>query len=177
MTDYDDKFRLVNFFLYPHDVPYNGSYSASMIADFSLEQLEANHNWVQWAFPTLEPSNCVKNSPVLSESELRFLKDDLEKRYKNALDMYWPTVYNFFATSDWIGHPHNYRRITRILTSLGLFGEITKQKAFWILIFDRIGNKLYETKGFYDLTEESPLVKATGFWIEAFMKYPEENNE
>lgn len=115
------------------------------ILSFSDEELEKYHDYIQWIFPTDEPSRFNKNAPLLTEVELEdfqkskvvqanFFKalSRIMKFYglnvafdKNNRLILFEKAYNFEERiNKWCkSNNHNLLRITRILKSTVLFGH------------------------------------------------------
>lgn len=116
------------------------------ILDFSNEQLEVIHNYMQWIFPTMEKSKFNENAPVMTEEIVKTFKNNpkcklnMIKCFRRMLNFYglkWEdkiVIKNIDyreRSYDWIYvHPHNHMRITRILKSLKLFGFKEEHDAF-----------------------------------------------
>ena len=84
------------------------------------DELEAKHDWVQWAFPTWLPSRYNPDAPVILPSEVH---GGLQVEKAN-LKLMTSRYYDFLtATRHW-RHPndHNHLRISRLIQSLRLFG-------------------------------------------------------
>jgi hypothetical protein len=105
--------------------------------NFTYEQLEEGHSYIQWMFPTKESSRVNSTAPILRTKDIQYIqnnntikqnmkksimvftdflglnKDYAEGKYyvKNSRIELWLTPYN-----------HNYLRITRMLESTILFG-------------------------------------------------------
>lgn len=98
---------------------------------FSDEDLERKHDFIQWLFPVPEPSRFVKDCPVLTaEDVVAFRADpDFLDRVLYSADL----MRRFYArTRAWRRtNDHNHARITRILRCLTLLGlEAEAQKLF-----------------------------------------------
>ena len=83
------------------------------------DELEAKHDWVQWAFPTWQRSRYNPTAPIVLPSEthgdLLVAKANLVYLAERYLDF-------LSATRHW-RHPndHNHLRISRLIQSLRLF--------------------------------------------------------
>lgn len=89
----------------------------------SYDEMESSHNWVQWAFPLMEPSSFQPDIPVLTEFEKRaFMRsEDLVNRHHALVSCY---VLFLNGTTHWREpNDHNHLRITRVLKSLCLVGN------------------------------------------------------
>ena len=109
--------------------------SISDIWEYSMKELEDKHNYIQWLFPTKEPSKYNPNVPViknLKEYQTKNIRNHLLYSFLIMLDFFGlqkqkhKIVYadNFMERKKvWLApNNHNYLRITRILQSLVLFG-------------------------------------------------------
>jgi hypothetical protein len=110
---------------------------------FSVDELESNHDYIQWLFPLAVPSSVMPDAPLVdSECRRAFQSDErLRAARRRALDR----MLDFYGlalsgpagepridkgrnfaerSSEWL-HPndHNFLRLTRIMTSLDLLGE------------------------------------------------------
>ncbi len=112
--------------------------------------LEANHDFIQWMFPLVEPSSVHPEAPTLDQETIRAFKAraDLQENLRNSF-LRMLAFYGFekqtpdgpairrsaaFAeqSSEWLwpGN-HNHLRITRIIKSLRLLGLEAEAKAFF----------------------------------------------
>lgn len=116
------------------------------ILNFSNDQLEVIHNYIQWIFPTTETSKFNKDVPIMTEEIIKTFKKNpkcklnMLKCFKRMLNFYGLKLEDKLVIKnidykersyDWIYiHPHNHMRITRILKSLKLFGFKEEHDAF-----------------------------------------------
>ena len=103
------------------------------------ERLEAVHDYIQWMFPTRQPSGVNPFAPLVTDATVRAFADDaaLRDRLRQALDR-MIIFYGLARSGDrvvidasrfpararvWL-HPgnHNHLRLTRILESLATLG-------------------------------------------------------
>ena len=89
------------------------------ILNFSDEQLESVHNYIQWIFPIREMSENVMGSPYLeNEEEIELLRKDhhVQENMIKAL----VRMEDFYRDNDFWLQPndHNHLRITRIIKSI-----------------------------------------------------------
>jgi opioid growth factor receptor-like protein len=113
------------------------------ILGFSLDELEYNHDYIQWLFPLAVPSGVLPQAPLVDEQCRHAFQGDqqlrsaLRRALGKMLDFYGLSLdgpanapridkaRNFNdRSSNWL-HPgnHNFLRLTRIMTSLELLGE------------------------------------------------------
>ncbi len=109
------------------------------ILNFSDEELEEVHDYIQWLFPLREPSMAVPGSPVVESEEMaEILCNDAEVRVNmlRALDR----MKRFYTDNDhWLAQgDHNHLRITRILKSICLLGLRDEAIAFHSFVLQRV---------------------------------------
>lgn len=117
------------------------------ILSYSDRQLEKGHTHIQWLFPLDEPSLAVASSPIISKEEIEIFRNSpgLITKVRSSLDR----MMGFYGLrveqhgrflcarnddfeakiEDWLTpRNHNYKRLTRIMRCLNLFGmkEITE---------------------------------------------------
>lgn len=115
-------------------------------------QLESSHDFIQWIFPLDAPSAAVPGSPVLAPAEIEEIRRDpaLRAGMRRSLDrmlafygLSWDAeraaigLSPFFAqrAGAWISPGnHNFLRISRILRSLVLAGEIDAAGALFVCL-------------------------------------------
>jgi hypothetical protein len=103
------------------------------------EILEHKHDYIQWVFPLIEPSQCQLHTPVLTADDANQLSEITYARLRQIQAFKkMRTFYGFepspvelvpvhpFKIFTWIGTTgtnHNYLRLTRIMKSLCLFNN------------------------------------------------------
>lgn len=112
----------------------------------SNDWMEAAHDYVQWIFPTKEPSGFNPNAPVLTNEELETMRFEISRK-GNLFYTFFDVVENFlrflgiksiwcfdtfshFELAEdfhqrrytWLEFNHNALRITRMFTCLSLMG-------------------------------------------------------
>jgi len=108
------------------------------IWSFSLEELEAVHDYIQWLFPLAERSAFNPGAPLLDDETIAPFREDatlrgnLERSLRVMLDFYGLAIAGqeilrvptFTERSrNWLTpYNHNFLRLTRILKSLSLLG-------------------------------------------------------
>lgn len=108
------------------------------------DAMDAAHDWVQWVFPTDEPSNFNDQAPLLTAEDIAFIKADKDcqtnldwasRRFLRYLglvenDGVITPDFNFNQRRKvlWLEFNHNYLRITRFLYSLRLLGREERSK-------------------------------------------------
>lgn len=90
---------------------------------FSDDEIERTHDFIQWVFPTTEPSQNVIGSPVLSAEELALVRGSEVAKESIIASSEW--FMGFLSRqSNWtLGYDHNHLRVTRMLKSLTLLDE------------------------------------------------------
>lgn len=126
------------------------------ILKFSDEELENDHNYIQWLFPLREKSGAVPGSPFLeSEEVIQILRndEDVQESMVTAL----VRMHRFYQdTNSWLKqNDHNHLRITRILKSTVLISSRENALDFYNFIMQRI-------EAAKPVTEES-----LGYWKES----------
>lgn len=133
------------------------------ILDWDDRQLEAVHDYIQWVFPTSQPSAVNVSAPLVTRETVAAFHADEELRggllrsFDRILRFYGlervqgdagveirPGVNYEVRKTNWL-HPgnHNHLRITRILTSLRLLGLPDEAAAFrrcLLGIYDKVGS-------------------------------------
>ena len=132
--------KLVSF--YRGDGRDHRGRSLSDIHEFDFDELEFNHDYIQWLFPLPEPSGANAAAPLLSKEDIAaFVSDESLRRtllqsFELMLDFYGlelvvagrdekivrrPTFNE--RSAPWLKDAnHNFLRISRILRSLTLLG-------------------------------------------------------
>jgi len=139
-----DVSRLVQFYL--GEVPDSSGRMVHDILNFTLEEQESIHDYIQWLFPLREQSQFNRRAPLLSEDDIKVFResDVLKKRVLGALrkmlDFYGFELQGKRVTrsaawderKQWVTpYNHNYLRISRILTSLRLLGLDEYAQSFY----------------------------------------------
>ncbi len=136
----------------------------SEIWKMNEDELEINHDYIQWLFPLAQKSQFNPNAPVLSQRDiLLFSSDkDLQARVgrsfammlsfygfaKQPVDGHFeivPSAHHTSRRGQWLVlHNHNYLRISRILNFLMLIHLNAEARAF----FDALQklNRVYHEK-------------------------------
>lgn len=150
-----DAQRIYNFF-----AGTGTDHAGRTIQDYlemSNETLELLHDYIQWAFPTRNASQCqAPNAPLLSAEAVALVNDDM-KAQGNYYSM-WVRITRFYVeTNHWlVDTDHNHLRITRIIESSAEFFNVRTAEMFARIILDR--NK----------DAGSPVnTKSIDFWLRA----------
>lgn len=156
--------------------------------------LEHEHGYIQWLFPLFVRSSYNSQSPALTRGEAILLRrskvaaDNLVESYRIMLDFYGLRLVDtetgeldYAKDKKFVKermanlnmHGHNFLRITRILTSLGLLG-FTRYKKPLLEMLERVVKDyvpkakdsldgfwretvMYESSNYYQSTKELPL--------------------
>ena len=120
--------------------------TVDQIASWSHAKLEETHDYIQWVFPTMAPSQFNPHAPVLTEAEVvEGAGDERVVRNLRRMAVVMAKFYGLERTCS-AGGPyydliedrqpwwmragnHNFLRITRILSSLRLFGLTEEAEA------------------------------------------------
>lgn len=145
------------------------------ILKMNFIQFEVIHTWVQWAFPTVKPSEHLNNPPVIDMAGIeRFrssekAKENIRTMYAHALRFYKLDghLYKVKMFRYWtVRENHNVKRITRMLECFQLLGmeeeykDLTRRLSFIIQHQDEVG--IY------------PSQETIKHWKEAFYKEDQE---
>lgn len=115
---------------------------------YSNDEFEHQHDFIQWLFPTTEPSNFNPDAPVLTPDEITIIRADphiqgvLGVIYHRWLRFCGLTITDTgleFGTSEfpkgnpvvWGRFNHNMLRMTRMLQSFNLLGQRTYAEQFY----------------------------------------------
>ncbi len=141
--------------------------------NWSDEELEINHDFIQWMFPTSDPSRYNPDAPLLTNASIAEFKNDariqinLGKSFERILAFFGfarsgadgvvESLHFFSRVPDvWAAPNHNWLRITRVLLSLRALGmEIEARQ-----LYERL-DRLYSSRRF-------PITADTfSFWTRA----------
>lgn len=123
----------------------NYPYTIDDILDFSDEELEKIHNYIQWLFPTQDPRNKDTGKPFLTLEDIKYFKNSKELLDKVLLSYYKMIGFYGFShefkinteeyrelifsrnfeihSRNWLNKGnHNYLRLTRIISCLKSLG-------------------------------------------------------
>jgi hypothetical protein len=137
-------------FLNGHETTRSG-WLLSHVWKFNDTQIENTHTFIQWVFPTDEPSRSTPGSPVLDEEQILEIQNSETAKTNLKKSAEW--YFDFLRRNSFWRKPydHNHLRITRILKSLRLLcgdGEADYHKQqFWQLLgsdISRIPSKTIE---------------------------------
>lgn len=83
------------------------------IWEYTDEELEQNHHFIQWIFPGRKRSFYNLKAPVLTDEELKRIKED-PKCMESILKSFRQMMSFWERKVDWnVGTDHNYLRMTR----------------------------------------------------------------
>lgn len=140
---------------YMEDSPNAAGYVLEDILSQSDSWLEQKHDYIQWLFPTDEPSRFNQKAPVISQKCADKLiqkygddlKDKIIKSFFRMARFYGFCVFyvgksvvvkpNDMLDKGWLSKGnHNFLRLTRIMESLQLFGLNNYYKALKECLLD-----------------------------------------
>lgn len=133
------------------------------VLDYSFDDLEYHHDFIQWLFPLTERSNANPSAPVLSLEEIGAFRasheaqDSLLRSLDVMLAFYGlgrhsharavDRAPSFSARSrNWLtpGN-HNFLRLTRILRSLTILGQPAEARALLVCLRGLASDPYYAT--------------------------------
>lgn len=139
------KMRVVEF--YRGEIPNQSGVTLEQMMQFTLGEMEMDHDYIQWMFPSNEPSMLNCDAPVLTKEESEIFKADPELQQK-VLDSFYKFL-NFLGLEAsisesgtmWIeeiaptesrpdpqwwmkSFNHNMLRVTRVLKCMRLTGHL-----------------------------------------------------
>lgn len=123
----NDAHRIYGFF-----VGLSPDHAGRTIQDYlemPNETLELLHDYIQWAFPTREASQCqAADAPLLSDEAVELVRND-PKAIGNYYAMFAKMMSFYVDSKHWlVEHDHNHLRITRIIeSSAEIFGVDTAE--------------------------------------------------
>ena len=92
----------------------------SDILNFSDRDIEEKHDFIQWVFPTDEPSSIARDVPIVDDEVIILFQksEKAQTNLKKAKDWYLGFL---FRNSHWKKkYDHNHLRITRVIKCLRL---------------------------------------------------------
>jgi hypothetical protein len=102
----------------------------AQIWEFDDEQIERNHSFIQWVFPTDLKSGSNNLSAVLSVTELGMLQnnDAIAQNIEKSISWFlsFLSKYNHWITN----YNHNHLRVSRIIRSTALLHSVELAKWF-----------------------------------------------
>jgi hypothetical protein len=108
------------------------------ILTYNDEQLEREHNYIQWLFPLMEESQQVHDAPVLTKEEISVLIND-DLAIQNQVKAVERMLQFYRDTNHWLTMmDHNHLRITRILKSVRLLQSLPAAEAIYNTLMERV---------------------------------------
>lgn len=131
--------KIVDFLEGSGEGPHGFLFSQVLL--YTDPRLESDHNYIQWLFPLKEESQCVPDSPTLTDADVGAILQSPQAQ-QNLTTGYF-LMLRFYTDHDhWLTYKdHNHLRISRILNSLSLLGgEVGKENAreFFRVIMRRV---------------------------------------
>lgn len=130
-----DAQRIFNFFS-----GFDTDHAGRTVHDYhamSNDDLEKIHDYIQWAFPTRQPSQCqAANAPLLNDEAVELMKNDT-RATGNYYRMYIKIVSFYIDNKHWlVEFDHNHLRITRIIESTAEIFDIETAEQFSRIILN-----------------------------------------
>ena len=98
-------------------------HTLSDIWDWSNDQLEIEHDFIQWIFPLNEASSYNPDAPVLSIEDIKEFRNSPELQFRVMVSIHTFMRFLYRTVNHWCTEKdHNHLRITRMLKSLRLLG-------------------------------------------------------
>lgn len=144
--------RLLNFFKGNYKDRNNPS--VREVLGFNHQELENNHDFIQWLFPTDQSSRFNPTAPVASGNTILTLRKD--RAVSERIDEGLEKMLEFYGLADkagriavragkekhvdgWLDHrSHHCLRMTRMLRSLSLFGKNAQAAKLFTFLSDRV---------------------------------------
>ena len=112
------------------------------VLEFDDAYWERTHDFIQWLFPLDEPSQSVRNSLILTDDEIKRIREsetaqaNMQRsvlRYKEFLA----------GTTKWrSGYDHNHLRISRVIKSLRLLVSDEAANGFKYWVAGQLGDQI-----------------------------------
>jgi hypothetical protein len=139
------------------DQPNPSGYTWTDVVAWDDDDLEAIHDFIQWLFPTNQPSMFNPDAPLVSQQDIDAFRADaeLQRRLLEA-ETRMRRFYHLGTPHPWWAEEgdHNLLRITRIITSLRLLAGRERAAAF-------LKDALAST------SERPELARSIGYWKRA----------
>lgn len=157
LQDYPaDYFRCLNFLI--GEGQDNTNRSLGDIFKFSDEEIESNHDFIQWLFPLAEPSQSSFNAPVLDNAEILLIQRNTLATENLGKSARWFVAF-LERNNHWLkSYNHNHLRITRAIKSLRLLSGVKIAENFRQMV---LAAGAQDNRG---------LDNAKKFWVEAMFK-------
>jgi hypothetical protein len=119
------------------------------ILRFTPDKIEENCTFLQWVFPTHEPSPIEPGAWTLTTADIYAINRSYEalKNHNAALSM-MRHFYILHNTSWLTIGDHNHKRITRIITNISLVHGVERARGFYDIIMfhvSQVGNPINPT--------------------------------
>lgn len=152
----------------------------SEIWEFSLGAMEMDHDYIQWIFPSNEPSQMNADAPTLTVQEMEIIQADpelqakIKKSFLKFLDFLGLVLTSETADRAEIGDMaptekrpdpqwwmkkfnHNMLRVTRVLKAMRLAGMSKYSDALYVALTNHIGKFSSNTLSHWDHAAFQPL--------------------
>lgn len=123
---------------YSHNGTDHQGRTLKQIWNFSDDELEKSHDYIQWLFPTTEPSKFNSNAPLLTSETVCEFGEDEEMTSSLITSSF---IFQRFLKLDneipfWVQKTgsrdnHNCLRISRVIASLNIIGLHERAESFY----------------------------------------------
>ncbi len=128
----------------PAETP-SGELTPAWILQASDEELEARHDWIQWAFPTTSPSSFTPDTPTVRPEQMELIGTmPVFKAIYQRFMIFLERTEGWRKAGD-----HNHWRITRALTSL-MLAELYSEAQALFRVALKHGNPDFVTIDFWE---------------------------
>ena len=106
-------------FITGHETNSSG-WLLSHVWKFNDTKIENTHTFIQWVFPTDEPSRATPGSTVLDDEQILEIQNSEQAKQNLSKSAEW--YFDFLRRNNFWRkpHDHNHLRITRVIKSLRL---------------------------------------------------------
>ncbi|VTS05461.1 opioid growth factor receptor-related protein [Tuwongella immobilis] len=149
--------------------PNASGYSLEQILAWSNDDWEFQHDFIQWLFPTNEPSRFNPDAPVLDERMIaEFRRDGTAQRRFRETFQRWLRFCGMESTETgivfvrkpryvWSEQNHNWLRISRVLRCLRLLGFPSEAAEFFAALQTIRSRIDEETWGYWERAAQCPM--------------------
>lgn len=129
----------MNYIRFYRDQLNTSGFTYSHMMRLNDNDWEHYHNYIQWMFPSDEPSMILAHAPTTNKISIKLFNNDIEiqKRFETAFRRYMQHLGLFIVNDTLVPidkhrgrtymrvlrRNHNWQRITRVLRSLRLHGR------------------------------------------------------
>lgn len=127
--------------------------------NFSYEDRERVHDYIQWMFPLNEESEYNDSAPILTRDDIQTI---LREKGQEPILISFHYFFDFLLENRHLvyGTPnHNWKRISRVIKCLRLFGLATIAYRFWNTSMLLLKDPRSETVFYWNEALHKPLWK------------------